>query len=142
MSRKITLMIAVLLVFMVFSSVYADQPPKQDNVKLSGKVMIKDKEGKIITFDSGGMNISKFYIYEGELRIKQPVLKVSEVKLTKEKTELKDKTGNYIYFVGSISDKEGKTIHGMIPVWKHAKIWNKDKSQEILLKNVQVIKYY
>lgn len=140
MIRKLTVCLMAVFAVMMFSQVFAEE--KQEQFDFSGKVMVKDRDGKIYNFEAGGLNVNQIYLYEGQLRLKHPMDTISEIKLTKEKTEFKDDAGNYIYFMGSIANKEGKVKHGMIPVWKHAKIWDKGNKEGILLRNVDTIKFY
>ena len=140
MHKKLSICLMVVFVILLFSQVFAEE--KQEQYDFSGKVMVKDRDGKVYNFEAGGLNVNQIYLYEGQLRLKHPMENISQLKLTKEKPEFKDTAGNYIYFVGSITDKEGKVKHGMIPIWKHAKIWNKDNKEEVLLRNIETIKFY
>ncbi len=141
MYKKLSICLMVVFVVLLFSQAFAEEP-EQENYEFTGKVMIKDREGKVYNFEAGGLNVNQIYLYEGQLRLKHNMETISELKLTKEKPEFKDEAGNYIYFIGLITDKEGKVKHGMIPIWKHAKIWNKDKKEEVLLRNIETIKFY
>lgn len=141
MNRKLSICLMVVFVILLFSQVFAAEE-KQEQFDFPGKVMVKNRDGKIFTYEDGGLNVNQIYLYEGQLRLKHPMETISEIKLTKEKPEFKDTTENYIYFMGSITDKEGKVKHGIVPIWKHAKIWNKDNKEEILLRNVETIKFY
>jgi len=139
MMKKLVLILIVIFVFLTVSGVFAAQ--KQDNIEIKGKITIVERSGNTFNFEGAGLNISKLYLYEGELRIKFPLDQVKEIRIAKEKKDLKDESGNYIYFIGTITKKGEKAMHGIIPIWKHAKIYTKDKKKEFLLKDISEIKF-